>query len=109
MARTNHEGTTTQGLCFIAVDNDLHAAESNCAGPDELDNMVLQLDTVSLSAPVEAFLVPDETKLELPEGWARIRNNVVVITDPQHASQEVDGQLPGKIDWEDFMLQRNSN
>lgn len=109
MARTNHDGTTTQGLCFIAVNNNQrHPAETICSIPDELEDMVLQLDIGALGGPNEAFLVPDETKLDLPHGWERIRDNVVIITDPQDAPQEVDGQLPGTNDWEDFTLQRHS-
>lgn len=109
MARTNHENTTAQGLCFLAVEDSENTAESDCRGPDELDNMVLRLNVTSDSEPVEAFLIPDETQLDLPEGWDRVRDNVVIVTDPQHAPEEVEGQLPGAADWEDFTLQRQSN
>lgn len=109
MARTDHENTTTQELCFIIVDTDHDEAETKCVGPDELGNMVVHLDTASLGEPTEAFLVPDQIQLELPEGWARIRNNVVIITDPDNAPEEVDGQLSGTTDWEDVTLQRTSD
>lgn len=109
MARTDHDGTTTQGLCFIAVDNDTDAAETHCAGPDDLDDMVLQLDTAALGSADEAFLMPDEAELELPEGWSQIRRNVVVITDPEAAAQEAEGTLPDPTGgWENFTIERDA-
>lgn len=110
MARTDHEGTTTQGLCFIAVENESDAAEARCAGPGDLDNMVLHLDVDSFNEPIEAFQVPDEAQFDLPEGWSQIRPNVVVITDPQNAPAEVEGQLPDFTGgWENFTLERSSS
>lgn len=109
MARTDHDGTSAQALCFIAVDNDADGAETNCAGPDDLENMVLQLDTAALGSADEAFLVPDEAELELPEGWSQIRRNVVVITDPEAAAQEAEGTLPDLTGgWENFTIERDA-
>lgn len=108
MARTDHDGTTAQGLCFIAVNDELEAAETNCLAPDDLDNMVVALDPTSLGAPGDAFLIPDDTQLQLPAGWAQIRRNIVLVTDPQQAPQEVEGQLSGTADWENFTLQQSS-
>lgn len=110
MARTDHEDTTTQGLCFIAVDNDSDMTASECAGPDELNDMVLHLNADAFSTPVEAFLVPDEAQLELPEGWSQIRTNVVLVTDPQDAPAAVEGQLPDAAGGSyDFTLERTSS
>lgn len=103
MARTDHDDTVAQGLCFIAVDTKADEATSECKAPDELDPMVLQLDT-----PVEAFLIPDHADLELPEGWSQVRTNVVVVTDPDIAPEEADMRLTNNRDfWETFTLQRN--
>lgn len=110
MARTDHEETTSQGLCFIAVEHDSETTASQCAGPDELDDMVLHLHAKSFSPPVEAFLVPDEAQLDLPEGWTRIRPNIVMITDPDNAPKEVEGQRPDYAGGsEDFTLERSSS
>ena len=106
MARTDYQGTTAQGLCFIAVNNQ-HEDATNCVSPDELDHMVVHLDAASLGDPAEAFLVPDETQLELPEGWDRVRDNVVIVTDPKKAATEVEGRVPGVTDWEDVTLERH--
>lgn len=109
MARTNHDDTITQGLCFIAVETTVDIEESKCTAPEELGNMVLQLESEDFSTPLEAFLVPDNTQLELPEGWSRIRNNVVIVTDPHNAPQEIEGKLAGPAGPEKFTLQRGSN
>lgn len=109
MARTDHEDTTAQGLCFIAVERDSEMTVSQCAGPDELDDMVLHLYADAFSSPVEAFLVPDEAQLELPEGWSQIRRNIVLVTDPQNAPTAVQGQLPDYAGGSnDFTLERAS-
>lgn len=105
-ARTDHEDDARQGLCLIAVDVDIDDADANCAEPDELDEATVGLYASSLSQPVEAFLVPDETQLEPPEGWDQISDNVVVITDSESAQQEIGGQLPSDSGWEDFTLER---
>lgn len=110
MARTDHEDTTTQGLCFIAVEHDSETTAAQCAGPDELDDMVLHLHAEAFSPPVEAFLVPDEAQLELPEGWSQIRRNIVLVTDPQNAPTAVEGQLPDYAGGsDDFSLERSSS
>lgn len=79
--------------------------------PDaELDNMVLHLHADSFSPPVEAFLVPDEAQLDLPEGWTRIRPNIVMITDPDNAPDGIEGQRPDYAGGsEDFTLERSSS
>ena len=101
MARTDHEDTVTQGLCFIAVDTETSEANSKCHGPDELDPMVIHLET-----PVEAFLVPDNTHVEdLPEGWSQARRNIIVVTEPDTAPEEAEVQLPNS--GTEFTLQRN--
>ena len=103
MARTDHEDTVTQGLCFIAVDTETDEGTSKCHGPDELDPMVIHLET-----PVEAFLIPDDTHVEeLPEGWSQARRNVIVVTEPDTASEEAEVQLPSSGMPTEFTLQRN--
>lgn len=104
MARTDHEETVAQGLCFIAVDTETDEPTTACKGPDELDPMVVQVDT-----PVEAFLIPDGTHIdELPEGWAQVRTNVLAVTEPDVAADEAEVMLP--VDSEppqEYTLQRN--
>lgn len=103
MARTDHEEKVAQGLCFIAVDTEADDATTQCKGPDELDPMVIRVDT-----PVEAFLIPDDSQVdELPEGWTQVRTNVVVVTDPDVAPPEADILLPGSELPEEHTLQRN--
>lgn len=105
MARTDHEDTVAQGLCFIAVDTEIGEATTTCKGPDELDPMVLQLDT-----PVEAFLIPDNTQVDdLPEGWSQARRNVIVVTEPDVAPTEAEVMFPNYSGGlpEAFTLQRN--
>lgn len=103
MARTDHDDTVAQGLCFIAVDTETDEATSQCHGPDELDPMVIHLD-----APVEAFLIPDDTQIdELPEGWSQARRNVVIVTEPDTARNEAEVLLPGSDMPTEFTLQRN--
>lgn len=103
MARTDHEDTVTQGLCFIAVDTKTDEATSKCHGPDELDPIVIHTDT-----PVEAFLIPDDTQVdELPEGWSQARRNIIVVTDPDTAADEAEVLLPSSDLPTEFTLQRN--
>lgn len=116
MARTDHEDTTTQGLCFMAVDSVDDTEDSTCVGPDALEggdltDMVVHLDTSSGDGPSDAFLVPDDARFDdMPEGWSHIRNNVVVVTDPQSAPEGVEGQIPsGQDTWDEFTLQRDSS
>lgn len=103
MARTDHEDTVTQGLCFIAVDTETNDATSTCRGPEDLDPMVIHLET-----PVEAFLIPDDTHVEeLPEGWSQARRNVVVVTEPDTAPDEAEVLLPSSGMPTEYTLQRN--
>ncbi|NWN87905.1 MAG: hypothetical protein HLX51_05095 [Micrococcaceae bacterium] len=103
MARTDHDDTVAQGLYFIAVDTETDDATSQCHGPNDLEPMVVQLDT-----PVEAFLIPDDTHVdELPEGWSQVRRNVVVITEPERAPEEAEVWLQGAGTREAHTLQRN--
>jgi len=103
MARTDHDDTVTQGLCFIAVNTETDEATSKCHGPDDLEPMVIHLET-----PVEAFLIPDDTHVEeLPEGWSQARRNVIVVTEPDTAPKEAEVQLPSSGMPTEFTLQRN--
>lgn len=104
MARTDHDDTVAQGLCFIAVDTDADDnTTTTCKGPQELEPMVLQL-----GPPVEAFLIPDETRVDnLPEGWSQARRNVVVVTEPEVAPDDAEVRLPGPELPEEYILQRN--
>jgi len=103
MARTDHEDTVTQGLCFIAVHTETDEASSKCHGPDDLDPMVIHLET-----PVEAFLIPDETHVEeLPEGWSQARRNVIVVTEPDIAPDEAEVLLPSSDMPTEYSLQRH--
>ncbi len=103
MARTDHEDTVTQGLCFIAVATESDEASSKCHGPDDLDPMVIHL-----KSPVEAFLIPDDTHVEqLPEGWSQTRRNVIVVTEPDIAPDEAEVLLPNSDMPTEYTLQRH--
>jgi hypothetical protein len=103
MARTDHDDTVTQGLCFIAVDTETNEATSKCHGPDDLEPMVIHLEN-----PVEAFLIPDDTHIdELPEGWSQARRNVIVVTEPDTAPDEAEVQLPSSDMPPEYTLQRH--
>ncbi len=103
MARTDHKETVTQGLCFIAVDTETDEASSKCHRADDLDPMVLHLET-----PVEAFLIPDDTHVEqLPEGWSQTRRNVIVVTEPDTAPDEAEVLLPNSDMPTEYTLQRH--
>ncbi|OAV53971.1 hypothetical protein [Enteractinococcus helveticum] len=108
MARTNPD-ETTQGLCFIAVHADRDKAMSNCVGPEDIDDMIVPLDATTMGAPGQAFLIPDNAHIDLPAGWTKIRPNIVMVTDPDTAVDQVEGQLPANMGQEDFTLHREAN
>lgn len=93
---------TGQGLCFIALDSDDGSTSTSCKDPSQLDNPTISLSVQDSShGTMDAFLVPDQLDIDLPDGWTRTNTNVVIVPDPDTGDQEVTGSLSGRGIWDD--------
>lgn len=111
LARTNHDETTQQGLCFFAINHESQQSVSTCVTPDEiqvLDDLILGLDVSGMGLPAEAFLVPDTVELELPAGWSQHRQNLVLVTEPERASSTAQGRFMYSPGLDSFTLDRDA-
>ncbi|MGO1184347.1 MAG: hypothetical protein ACTHZ5_15530 [Micrococcaceae bacterium] len=78
------EGET---LCFIIDHGGDDAAAASCPSTADLEAPVVWLWSQSTQGSVEAYLVPDQQGLDLPEGWRQIGPNVLVLEDSEDTAE----------------------
>ncbi|WBL18369.1 hypothetical protein [Citricoccus sp. NR2] len=66
-------------LCFIIDHGPDSAASMTCPTIEGSEQPVAWLWSSTTTGSVEAYLVPDQNQLDLPEGWRQISPNILVI------------------------------
>lgn len=93
----------SQVVCFIIAAHELEVAGASCS-TDPYDPVEPTVNTRvgSPGGAVQAFLIPTNTQLQDADGWERVSDHVVVLTDPA-AQPELAGTVANDTD---IVLQR---
>lgn len=82
-ADTDHDETSPDRLCFIIDHGPDSAAPMTCPSIEGSAPPVAWLWSSTTTGSVEAYLVPDQNQLDLPEGWRQVSPNVLVINNSE--------------------------